>query len=126
MIDIYKYITFNKTRFTTSKGALSAEQLTDLSVPFLQGLVEELDKEVAELTGSRFSTNNTARDGLNIKIEVLLDIIETKEESADTAANAQANAVKKQKLLQMAAEMDDKELTDGKSAKQLRKEAGKL
>ena len=55
-----------------------------------------------------------------------MDIIETKEDAFEAANSQQANAAKKQKLLQMASEMDDAELTEGKSAKQLRKEAAKL
>jgi len=115
----YKELTRLKTRFTTSKGSLSVEQLWDLSVTELDSLAVSLEEQYKNSKGKSFLDKKTTKDKtLKLQFDVVLDILNTKVDEAEALRDAKEikehnekiNSLIKQKMDGKLAEMSIEEL----------------
>lgn len=123
-----------KFRYATPKGALNTEQLWDLEliseradVITLDSVARAVNKELKANTEESFVPTkvNTVKDELSLKLEVLKHIIAVKVAEREAAKRKQEDAVKRQKILEQLAKLDDRE-REGKSREQLMKELEEL
>lgn len=115
----YKELTRLKTRFTTSKGSLSVEQLWDLSVTELDSLAVSLEEQYKNSKGKSFLDKKTTKDKtLKLQFDVVLDILNTKVDEDEALRDAKEikehnekiNSLIKQKMDGKLAEMSIEEL----------------
>ncbi len=115
----YKLATREKYRFQTIRGLLSTEQLWDLSITDLDTLAVSLDAEYKESGKKSFLVVKSEKDKTaKLKFDIVLDILNTKQEEAEVAKNKAAVKAHNTKILQLIADKQDDELK-GKSVKQL-------
>lgn len=118
-MDNFKAASREKLRFQTPKGLLSVEQLWDLSVEELDNLAVLLDAEHKQSAKKSFVTKSTAKDKTaKLKFDVVLDVLTTKVEDLQAAAEAYENKEHNKKILALIAEKTDDSLK-GKSIKEL-------
>ena len=116
---MYKEASRKKTRFATSKGSLSAEQLWDLSIADLDTLAVSLDEAYKSSKGKSFVEKRTTKDkDLKMQFDIVLDILQTKVEERDSLQEAAENKEHNKKILELIAKKKDGEL-EGKSVKEL-------
>ena len=117
----FKLATQQKLRFTTPKGVLSTEQLWDLFLTDLDKLAVELEKENKEQQGKKsFLVKTSTKDKTSkLKFDVVLDILNTKVEEQQAAAEAQDKKKYNEKINTLLAEKEDDELKN-KTPKQLK------
>jgi hypothetical protein len=100
-----------KLRFSTNKGELSVEDLWDLSLESLDTIAKGVSKKLKDETEESFigkkSTNNAV---LELKMDILKDVIDVKLKEKEAKA---LRAVKSAKLAQL------KELANSKANEQL-------
>lgn len=108
---MFKQASKIKLRFTTSKGNLSMEDLWDLSLPSLDKIAVALDEELAKSPRKSFITNNTPKnDELELKFNIVKEIISTKmKEKADKEA-AKDKAAEKARLTELLAKKQSEKL----------------
>lgn len=115
----FKEATRSKTRFQTTKGPLSAEQLWDLSLEDLDNTAVKLQDEYESSKGKSFLNKRTVKDkGLKLQFDVVLEVLETKKEESEKAKQALEDKAYNQKILEVMAGKKDKAL-EGKSLKEL-------
>jgi hypothetical protein len=115
----YKEATRQKLRFATSKGSLSAEQLWDLSLTDLDALAVSLEEEHATSGKKSFLVKKSVKDKTaKLRFDIVLDVLTTKAEEAEKAAQAKEDKEHNQKILALIQEKKDESLK-GKTAKQL-------
>lgn len=118
---MYKEASKKKTRFITSKGTLSVEQLWDLSITDLDVLAVKLDEDYKNSKGKSFIEKRTTKDkDIKLQFDIVLDILNTKVEEADAVREAKDIKEHNQKILTLISEKKDDELK-GKSVKELEK-----
>lgn len=130
--NIFEYATRNKLRFASPRGELSVEQLWDIPLRSRDGfdlnaIAKSVSKMIKEVTEENFvETTKTVRHiKLEIALELVKHVIETKlgeEKAAETRA---ANKQKKEKLLAILAEKQDGKLS-ALSEKELQKQIASL
>jgi len=77
-----------KLRFETNKGQLSTEDLWDLSLTNLDTLAKAVNKKLKEDSEESFITvRSKTNTELNLKLEILVFIIRTKQEEQEAAKN---------------------------------------
>lgn len=82
-------------RFATSKGELAIEDLWSLSLPSLDTLASNVDKQLQETSGKSFiKAKTTANTVLQLKLDILVYIINTK--MAEEEASKEEGQVKQQ------------------------------
>lgn len=125
--DLFTTATRKKFRFNSPQGPLSVEDLWDLPLTStrpntadLDTIAISLDKQVKE-TGSTTSfvkkttkTNEEAR----MKFDIVLHVIQVKQEEAEAAATKRETAEKKQKIMEILAQKQDASLAE-KSVEEL-------
>ena len=119
-----------KLRFTTPRGLISTEDLWDLALTSktainLDDIAKGIAKELRESEDS-FVVTTPTNTTLELKFDIVRHVISIKLEEAEEAKDAKINAERKSKILHKINELEEEELTEGKSIKQLRKEAAKL
>lgn len=107
-VNIYKAATQQALRFPSLKGPLTTEQLWELPLTSRTGFdldntakaVNQALKEEAEESFVEKSTNPT-KVRLQLMLDILKDVIETKQEQAKAAARRKANADEKARLVEV-------------------------
>lgn len=105
-----------KIRFTTDKGMLSVEDLWDL--PLDRGRVNldeiaiALSKEVKGETESFVNKTKSVKLELKVALDVVLHIIEVRLKEAEEAKQAKTVAEKKQRILEIIAHKENKDLEE--------------
>lgn len=116
---MYKEASRKKTRFVTSKGSLSVEQLWDLSIADLDTLAVSLDEAYKNSKGKSFVEKRTTKDkDLKMQFDIVLDILQTKVEERDEAQQAAEIKEHNRKIHELIAKKKDGEL-EGMSIKEL-------
>ncbi len=84
---MYKEASRKGLRIQTNKGTLSVEQLWTLSLEELDSLAVSLDEAVSSNKGKSFLTKKSTIDkGTKLKLDIVVDIIQTKQQEAEEAA----------------------------------------
>lgn len=116
-MNIFEIATRQKLRFGSSQGQLTAEDLWDLP---LKGRGNQLDLDTIakavhkaikdEEEESFVSTRSAASTNLQVRMDIVKHIIDTKLEEADKREQAQKNKAKREKIKQILASKEDEEL----------------
>lgn len=108
---MFKQASKIKLRFATNKGYLSVEDLWDLSLPSLDKIAVALDEELAKSPRKSFITDNTPKnDELELRFNIVKEIIATKlQEKADKEA-AKDKAAEKARLTELLAKKQSEKL----------------
>lgn len=115
----YKQATQQKLRFQTVKGALSTEQLWDLSLEDLDALAVSLEAQHKESGKKSFLVTKSEKDKTaKLRFDVVLDILTTKVEEMQALTEAQQDKEHNERIISLIAEKQDESLK-GKSIKQL-------
>lgn len=116
---MYKEAVRKQYRFSTTKGVLNMEQLWSLSIDDLDALAVSLDKQYAESGKKSFLVKKSVKDKeTKIKLDIVVDILNTKVEELELAVEARETKEHNNKILHLIAEKQDESLK-GKSIKQL-------
>lgn len=99
---MFKQASRMKLRFATSKGNLSVEDLWDLSLPVLDKLAVSYDEELAKSPRKSFISNDSPKnDELELKFNIVKDIITDKLKEKVDRDQAKQKAAEKAKLLDL-------------------------
>lgn len=110
---MYKQASKERLRIQTTKGLLSVEQLWDLSLEDLDALAVSLEQEYKNSKGKSFLASKTKKDKtIKLKFDVTLDILNTKVEMAEEAANAGKTKAMNEKILSIIQRKKDSQLED--------------
>ena len=114
---MYKRASKLKLRFDTNIGSLSVEDLWDLPLKDgrshldLNRLAKELHRDVKEDEEEDFVTPRSSNDQvLNLKFDIVKDIIATKTAEAEAAEDRETKKAQKQQILGIIAEKQADEL----------------
>lgn len=119
---MYKQAIILRLRVQTTRGLLSVEQLSDLSVNELDALAVALDTEYKASGKKSFLKKKTAKDKvLKLSLDIVVDILEDKVEAIETASNAAGIKTHNQKIEGIIAMKQDEELKN-MSVKDLEKQ----
>lgn len=99
---MFKQASRMKLRFATSKGNLSVEDLWDLSLPVLDKSAVSYDEELAKSPRKSFISNDSPKnDELELKFNIVKDIITDKLKEKVDRDRAKQKAAEKAKLLDL-------------------------
>lgn len=116
---MYKEASKTKTRFQTSKGPLTVEQLWDLSITDLDATAVALQEQYDVSGKKSFLVTKSKKDkALKLQFDIVLDILNTKLEEAAILSAAKEDKEHNNKIIKLIAEKQDESLK-GKSIKQL-------
>lgn len=122
--NLYKYAAQNKLRFPTRKGNLSVEDLFVLSAEDLDAIYKTLTAERKNTSEeSLLNETNQANEALDVKIELVRDVYNTKKAEQAQRVAARANAAKTREKIQNlknALAAKENEALASKSADELR------
>lgn len=108
---MFKQATKQKLRFATNKGYLSVEDLWDLSLPSLDKIAVALDEELAKSPRKSFITDNTPKnDELELKFNIVKEIIATKMKEKADKEIAKDKAAEKARLTELLAKKRSEKL----------------
>lgn len=108
---MFKQATKQKLRFATNKGYLSVEDLWDLSLPSLDKIAVALDEELAKSPRKSFITDNTPKnDELELKFNIVKEIIATKMKEKSDKEIAKDKAAEKAHLTELLAKKRSEKL----------------
>lgn len=108
---MFKQATKLKLRFATNKGYLSVEDLWDLSLPSLDKIAVALDEELAKSPRKSFITDNTPKnDELELKFNIVKEIIATKMKEKSDKEIAKDKAAEKARLTELLAKKRSEKL----------------
>lgn len=116
-VNIYKEASISALRFPSIKGSLSVEQLWEMPLTSRTGFdldnvaktVNAALKEEAEESFVEKSTN-PRKVQLQLMLDILKDVISTKQDFAKKASKQKANATEKARLLEVLHGKKDQEL----------------
>jgi hypothetical protein len=115
----FKLASQQKIRYQTTKGQLSTEQLWDLSLDELDALAVSLESEHKQSGKKSFIIKTSVKDKTaKLRFDVVLDVLNTKVEEAQAAAEALEIKEHNKKIITLISEKQDESLK-GKSIKQL-------
>lgn len=107
---MFEKATRNKLRFNY-KGLCSVEDLWDLPLTALDKIYRDLKSELKEQhEDSLLNEKSKKTDTLNLKVDIIRHIVETRLQEEKEKEDQAARAAKKQKILSIIAEKEDKEL----------------
>lgn len=99
-----------KVRFPF-RGAVSAEDLWDLSLANLDSVYKELrTKQKASEEDSLLGTKSTANELVGLQVDVVKHIVAVKQAEAEARRNASEKAAQKQKIAEIIADKKDEAL----------------
>ena len=131
-MDIYKLACTKKVRFKTANGFISTEDLFDLPLTSKNGMnLDAVAKTVSEALKGEESvsfvekSSNPRKEGLELAMEIVKDVIRIKQEEADAKADIAAKAAKREQLLR-ALERNQEQALAGMTVDQLQEELKKL
>lgn len=123
---MYKEALQKKLRFTTGKGNLTTEDLFDLNLEALDNLALTLDKMVQESPRKSFiKAANPKSELLELKFNIVKDVINTKLAEAASKAEAKDKAAKKAQLVEILARKQAQSL-ENLSEEELQKRIAEL
>jgi hypothetical protein len=115
-MDIYKRAMRKKLKFQTSRGVLSTEDMFDIKVEELDKWAIALNKKIKAEEGESYrkdqKQSSTQSTDDKLRLDLLVDIINTKEKDAETAEKAIATKQRKARLAELIAEKKDEDLKD--------------
>lgn len=118
-INIFQYATRNKLRFASAKGELTTEQLWDVPLRSSDGfnldvIARAANKAFKDATEESFvtTTKTPATTLLEMKLEVVKSVIETKLHEEETAKKRAENKKEREKLLEILAEKQAGKLSE--------------
>jgi len=115
----FKLATQQKLRFQTNRGVLSTEQLWDLPLEELDELAVSLETEHKQSGKKSFLAKTSVKDKTaKLRFDIVLDVLNTKSDEIQAAAEAQEIKEHNKKIIELIAEKQDESLK-GKSIKQL-------
>ena len=115
-----------KLRFGTIKGSISVEDLYDLPLLHRTGadldtVAKSLNKLVKESGEESFVVKKTTTNSvLELKLDIVKHVIETKLEEVEARERLRENKSKKERLMSLLADKEDEALK-GKSAEEIKK-----
>lgn len=123
---MYKEALQKKLRFTTGKGNLTTEDLFDLNLEALDNLALTLDKMVQESPRKSFiRAANPKSELLELKFNIVKDVINTKLAEAAAKVEAKDKAAKKAQLVEILARKQAQSL-ENLSEEELQKRIAEL
>ncbi len=118
-MDIFKTASKEKLRFQTNRGLLTVEQLWDLSLTELDSLAVSLEVAHKESGKKSFLVKASTKDKTaKLRFDIVLDVLTTKAEEAQSASEALEVKAHNKKILELISEKQDESLK-GKSIKEL-------
>lgn len=118
-MDIYKFAAQNRLRFSSVRGDLTAEQLFQL--PLRSGTGFDLDtvarainaglKEMTEESFVEDTAANPQKEALRVGLEVVKDVIATKQAENRATRTRMENAAQRKKILDAISAKKDEKLT---------------
>lgn len=112
---MFKEASKQKLRFETNKGYLSVEDLWDLSLESLNSLAISINKRLKEESEESFISKKTSTNVLlELKLNIMKDIISTKLEQKEAAKARKEKQEKLTQLKELAASKENEALS-GKS-----------
>lgn len=131
-INIFQYATRNKLRFASAKGELTVEQLWDVPLRSSDGfnldvIARSANKAFKDATEESFvtTTKTPATTRLEMALEVIKSVIETKLYEEEAAKRRAENKKEREKLLEILAEKQAGKLSE-LSEKELQKRIAAL
>lgn len=110
-MDIYKQALRINARFNTPKGHVTTEQLFGMSLEELDALAVSLDIEHKESGKKSFLKKTNQKDKIaKLKFDVVLDVLNTKNEEMEAAAEALEIKKNNEKILDLISKKQDNEL----------------
>lgn len=104
----YKYAAQHKFRFPTSRGLIAVEDLFDLPLSSRTGVdldtvAKAVNAQLKEATEDSFvaRSNNPAKHRLEVSLDIVKDVIATKQQAADAAMVRTQKAAQKQRILEI-------------------------
>lgn len=119
MADVYKLAAQLKLRFPSKRGDLLAEQLFDLPLKSATGfdldtVAKGLSAQLKGASEESFVEDTTAdprKTALTVALEIVKDVIKTKQEENRAAADRRDRAEKRKKLLDALAAKEEQQLS---------------
>ena len=109
-MNIFEYAVENKLRFPY-KGNISTEDLYDLNVEELDIIFKTLNREVKKSNEeSLLSKKSDADVKLNVKIEIIKEIVSKKLAEIEERKNAVVKKQKNEKIMELIAQKQDENL----------------
>lgn len=119
-INMYKYAAINKLRFPFTKGLVTLEDLFDLSVENLDSIYKALRKQAkVEDEESLLATKSKESSELQIKIDIVKDIVTDKQNALAARKAAAEKKAQNQKIAEIIARKENAEL-ENKSIDELK------
>lgn len=116
---MYKEASKQKLRFSTVRGSLTVEQLWDLDLETLDTYAVSLEEDYKNSKGKSFLDKKTTKDKtLKLQFDIVLDILQSKVEEAESLRDAKESKEYNQKILGIIQEKKEDALK-GKSIKEL-------
>lgn len=118
--NMYKYAAINKLRFPFTKGLVTLEDLFDLSVENLDSIYKTLRKQAkVEDEESLLATKSKESSELQIKIDIVKDIVADKQNAIAARKAAAEKKAQNQKIAEIIARKENAEL-ENKSIDELK------
>ena len=109
-----------KLRVITTRGAITTEDLWDLSLANLNGLAKNLNKQIKAAEEEDFlKEQGKAATELKLAFDITLHVLQTKKAEQEAREAASEKAEKKRKLLEILARKQDASL-EGLTEEELR------
>lgn len=131
-VDVYKYAAQNALRFPSPKGQLTTEQLFQLPLKSQTGfdldtVARAISVELKGMTEESFVENaaNPLRQTLTVMLDVVKDVIATKQAENKAALDKAEKAAKRRKLQDILAAKEDEKLGQA-SIDEIRKQLAEL
>jgi hypothetical protein len=125
-MSIFEQASRQKLRFRAKNGLVTAEDLWDLKLKDLDEIAVGVQEQVTKTAANSFLKPKSGPDKtLTLTLEVLVHIINVKQEEARLATEAAEKRQKRNKILELIDRKKDEEL-QGKSVDDLMKELAAL
>ena len=111
-MEIYKKASLLKLRFPTAKGFISVEDLWDLSLTSLDSMYKTLNKMLKTVgEESLLSVKSSTDEELSLRVEIIKDVVTTKQEEAKKRVSALLKKQQREKIQNIIAEKKDASLS---------------
>lgn len=123
---MYRKASRMKIRFATAKGNLTVEDLWELSLPALDKIAIALDEELSKSPKKSFiSASTPGNEILEVKFNIVKDIIETKLLEKKEVDEVKKKHAEKQRLLEVLSKKEEESL-ENLSVEELKERIAKL
>lgn len=125
-LNIFEQASRQKFRYATNRGNITTEDLWDLSLEDLDTAAKALNKQVKSSSEESFiKKTTTSNKKLELQLEVVKSIINTKLEEQENRKLAAERKQKREKLIELIAKKEDDSMSR-KSIASLKAELDKL